>query len=546
MKARLSGAKKWLLFMTAVAMLAGCSGGGSGSPGGSSASGSDGTGSSSGGTKETNGAQSGNAAAEPMEMWYRTTEGDKIVDNAYATKRLEELYNIRIHWESIQSDTYRDQLVLAIASGKTPDYLVDQNFSDFEKFVGEGVVAAIPEQMIETYAPKYVAWLKKHLGDDPFVYARRDGNIYSLPIIWTLGATSDVIGIRQDWLRKVGIGETPETIGEVEAALDKFRNGDPDGNGQKDTYGMTASAADLKSMFSSVFGAFGVYPGAFIGQDGSIVRGEIEPGAKEALALLNKWYKNEWIDPEFIVNKSSNVADKVISGKVGIVQRSWFAFIPNLAFYKGEFYEPIPNVEWALIAGPVGPNGDQGLLQSNPVVNSGMQFGKHMERQPEKMQKYLEVIDGYNFDIDVRADVLYGIKGETYEITAEGDYRYLPPYDDEKKRIEYGVGTPYAITHHFNDYELQTPFMTAGVYRDVRAAAEKVGKGKYDILQPLVKPVFNEYNDRLNQFAIKNFIDFISGKRPIDEFDAYVQEWLGMGGDKVMAEAQQMYDTYLK
>lgn len=40
---------------------------------------------------------------------------------------------------------------------------------------------------------------------------------------------------------------------------------DPDGNGVKDTYGITAmaSSGSIGGMFSFVFGAYGVHPGIF-------------------------------------------------------------------------------------------------------------------------------------------------------------------------------------------------------------------------------------------------------------------------------------------
>ncbi|MDQ0877589.1 hypothetical protein QFZ77_006248 [Paenibacillus sp. V4I3] len=63
---------------------------------------------------------------------------------------------------------------------------------------------------------------------------------------------------------------------------------------------------------------------------------------------------------------------------------------------------------------------------------------------------------------------------------------------------------------------------------------------------PVSRPVFNENKDRLDQFAVKAFIDFITGKRPISEFDAFVAEWKKMGGDQVMKEAQQKYDELFK
>lgn len=65
-------------------------------------------------------------------------------------------------------------------------------------------------------------------------------------------------------------------------------------------------------------------------------------------------------------------------------------------------------------------------------------------------------------------------------------------------------------------------------------------------LAPFSKPVYNETQDKLKQFTLTTFIDFITGRKSLNEFDGFVAEWRKMGGDKVLEEAQQIYDQYLK
>lgn len=489
---------------------------------------------------------------ERYKLTFLSWAGDKMAEQPYAVKVMQDKFNVDITIDPEKAETYQQQLLLDIASGKVPDYWVDLKMPDYDKFVAQGIPAELSEDFIKKNAPNYYNWLVKNLGQDPFKYQRRDGKIYSLPIIWTLGSDATVVGIRNDWLKNVGITKVPETLGELEEALIKFRNNDPDKNGKKDTFGMTAKAelqpgvVPFSDIFTSIFAAFGVYPGAFTEENGKIVKGEIQPGAKDALTILNKWYKQDLIDLEFAVNKKANLEDKVISGKYGVVESNWWNFLPARAFSGGKFFEKIPGVDWALFAGPKGPNGDYGALQKNPVGNSGQQFSKKLEKDQGKLKKYLEIMDAYSFNTDVRASVIYGEKGKTYNVTPEGDYQFIPPYDQESERIKFGIGPQYPFMGSFNDYDFQTPFMTDAKYRDLRKKVEHIGKGKYDILEPVSRPLFNENKDRLDQFAVKAFIDFITGKRPISEFDAFVAEWKKMGGDQVMKEAQQKYDELFK
>ncbi|KKO51762.1 extracellular solute-binding protein [Paenibacillus sp. DMB20] len=249
-----------------------------------------------------------------LTFWDLDGNGDGAL-NSVGITAVKEKFDIDVEFVAATRETFTEKLNLMIASGDIPDWWKEPSFSEYDKFLQQEVAAEIPQELIEEHMPRYVKWLKRYLGDDPYKFVRRDGKIYGLPVLWDIGIDGMQLGFREDWLKKAGITKTPETIEEMEAALTAFRNGDPDGNGKKDTYGITATAENAASMFSSVFGAYDAYPGIFREKNGRIVRGDIEPGAKQALEVLNRWYKNELIDPEFVVNKSNNVEDKVLTDK---------------------------------------------------------------------------------------------------------------------------------------------------------------------------------------------------------------------------------------
>ncbi|CAG7615478.1 extracellular solute-binding protein [Paenibacillus allorhizosphaerae] len=488
--------------------------------------------------------------AKKLRMVNYSSNFDKMNVNGFAYNLIKQKFNVDIELLPIPNDVNarKDAIFLKIASGEIPNTWSDLRFPDYNKLVREGAVAEIPEELLQKYAPKYMAWLKKHLGDDPFKYTRRDGKNYSMPIIWTLGPTQRVLGIRQDWLDKVGITKKPETLDELENALRKFRNDDPDGNGKKDTYGLTGRSDSLEQIFTSVFGAFGVYPGAFYEENGKIVRGDVQPGAKQALTVLNKWYTEDLLDPEFVLNKSTNVEDKVVSGKVGMVQDSWWRFLPREAFFSGLLHDKTkennPNAKWTLLAGPKGPDGKQGMTQGNPIISSGVQFGKPLEKNRELMIRYIQIAEERSFNPQFYESLVYGEKGKTYRVTESGDFEYIPPYDKEEERIKFGIGEAYGTS--FNDYDMQAPYATKSNLRQMRKDAEAVAKGKYDILAAVDMPEYFEVKDRLDQMTLKNYVDFIIGKRPVGQFDQFVDEWKKAGGAKTMEVAQREYDKTMK
>lgn len=233
---------------------------------------------------------------EPMELDFWHWNSDRLPEQVSEVQRLlEEKFNIKINWMPRNSATWSDTITVMLSSGDIPDWWNDLDFVTYDKLVAQGLCAEIPEKTIARVMPRYYEWIQRYLGtEDTLRYHKRDGVNYSLPILWTLGVQGNQPVVREDWLNALGL-EIPTTLDELENVLDAFTNNDPDGNGQDDTYGWSASGYN---GFSMIFGAFDAYPEAFYERDGAIVNGTIQPGAKDALELLHSWYDAGYLDPE--------------------------------------------------------------------------------------------------------------------------------------------------------------------------------------------------------------------------------------------------------
>lgn len=301
-----------------------------------------------------------------------------------------------------------------------------------------------------------------------------------------IASDDNVLAWREDVLKDAGIDKIPETIDEMETALLAVK---------EKTGSAPYSIAGLESL-SAIYGAYNDYL-CYYEKDGKIVYGPVEEEAKEAVTLLHKWYEEGLIDPEFMINKQDNVKEKWNNGQVAVSQHVWWNFLPKEAFFEGAFYEPLkddPNVSIVVADPPAGPNGDKGLTQENPLNNAGLCFGKQLEDEPEKVQKYLEIINDM-FDRETLDLINYGIEGETYHYNDETGVEWIPPYDSEEERNAYGIGM-YMVVDCFNDYDLQAKYMTQPKYLDLRNDAQSHGIGIYDVLnrctaQPMMRnPIF--------------------------------------------------------
>ena len=478
-------------------------------------------------TEEAAGEESGD---EPMELLQMVHNTENYNEDQEVRKVLEEKYNIKIKVEQIPDE--KDAVTLRIASGDIPEILWDVPFADYREYVSQGVLAEIPVEWIQEYAPDYYNWIMEDVGENAFSYNEIDGKNYGLLDPWTLANDGRVLGWREDILKEVGIDKIPETLEEMETAL----------RAVKEAKGFAPFTTDSFEGISSIYGAYGAYL-CYYEKDGKIVYGPIEDGAKEAVTLLNKWYEEGLLDPEFMINSFDVLKEKWANGQAVVAENYWYEFLPQEAFYEGALYEPCEDIEGfsnVVADPPEGPDGSMGLTQANPVSNAGICFGKQMEDQPEKMKKYLEVWND-RFNEEVQEYLYWGVEGETYTYSEETGVQWIAPYDDEEKRNEYGLNL-YFMPIGFNDYDMQKKFATQPQYLDLRNDAQSHGIGIGDPIEPLYRPVYDEKYESLDTLYKNAHIDFITGARDISEWDDFVQEWLNAGGQQVLDEAQTAFE----
>ena len=214
---------------------------------------------------------------------------------------------------------YLEKIPLAIASGDLADLQFCNAFNDIplmmenealietgpllEQF-GQNIMAVTPAQAWEStiYDGKQVAVTH---------------NIYDLNI-WCSQ-------YRKDWLDKLGLG-IPQTIDEYGEALRAFSKGDPDGNGQDDTWGrLLYNTVRFDDDFFHAFGvAVGHHMNGFWRQRGDRLELDwVQPEMQEALA----WMRDLWADggfhPDSISIPLGQKDNAFRAGFAGNVYSSW-------------------------------------------------------------------------------------------------------------------------------------------------------------------------------------------------------------------------------
>lgn len=242
---------------------------------------------------------------------------------------LERRFNIDLKPMFMDPNAYDRKKPLMIAGGNVPDLIWEANPIGLQKSVHHGFVAELPLDLIARTMPVYYRQLTEE-APIAWLYSRVDGANFGIPTMSRRGAEPKPGIWRMDWLRAAGIDEAPQTLEAFEEALRAISYGDPDGNGVQDTYGMSGDISNWWWVaFSEIFGAFGVLPFDWQEVDGEIVWGGTRPEARQAIALLRRWYAEGLIHPEFVTDSmlpGQSLDRKFLSGRTGYL------------YYRGEHW----------------------------------------------------------------------------------------------------------------------------------------------------------------------------------------------------------------
>ncbi|CAN5421845.1 hypothetical protein BH11ARM2_BH11ARM2_31770 [soil metagenome] len=462
----------------------------------------------------------------------------------WVQRRIEERFNVALKPIFLDEGAYKNRLPLMLAGGNVPDVNWDGDPLQLRRNIREGYVTAIPYEVIRRYAPTYVRNLDR-IGKEAWLYSRFEGENYGIPTFSANGVFSFPGVWRMDWLREAGIAKVPETLDEMHDAFVKFR-ARPGGT----SYGM-CPATDWPVAFVDVFVAFGILPQDFIVRDGKVVWGGIQPEAKQALALLCKWYAEGLIDPDFSTASSVSSSEgnplerKFRNGTTGYYY-AWAGF--------GDFDAKDPNSRVSTMRQALGPSVD--LQPGKPLIGLNgkrrarvwggaahvLWFGPDAARHPEKIVRVLRMLETFAKDREAFLESRVGKRGEHWDGSPQRGIYLLPPYDESgvgKRNLldtgiegAFGFFSPSSLPLEDTKSLLPTGAdHFRATYADPSWGFENA-IGKSD-----VAPSAGRLLEDLRQFQTTTYVRIIRGDQPLSDFDAFTKEWLARGGQTLTDEA---------
>lgn len=487
------------------------------------------------------------SSQEPVTLsWYQVNRSNSVaksMDEVLAFQELAKLANVEIKFEHPAAGMdNNEQINLLIASQQLPDII----FWNWKSMPG-GIAKYVKEEIIlplnDLDTPYYDAAMEEYPECAVFV-PLDDGTI---PAFYQMDpdprrTTYSGFCMRTDWLDQLEL-EVPVTLDDWYTVLTAFKTGDPNGNGQADELPYLDEKGNNLKPFAAAFGLL-----AEIGLDpttGEVIYGPVQPGYKDFLTTMNKWYEEGLIDPEFATNDRKMFTAKIQSERAG----AYYASI-NVGVGNNLSAVRPTNPDFTVVGIPA-PESTDGTAYM-PKSDSLMKLGEAsvITSSCKNPQAAANLID-LGYSEEGRTLLNWGVEGVTYEIR-----------DGEKHFTEAMMNPGDNMTPSTAITKYTYPSNGNSKVMDFAAAAEiqYIFQESYDsidnwmladtslMLHPnmaylpeesaRISTILSEVSTYHDEMALK----FIIGTESLDNFDAYVEQIKKMNIDEAVELTQNAVD----
>lgn len=465
----------------------------------------------------------------------RSDVGDP--SNSQFTKTYSALTNMDIKYQLVEFSMAAQRKTLAFQSGNLPDvFAIGSKITDADinQYGQEGAIVEITKDMLKKYAPNVYAMYNKYPETWESVKAA-DGKMYSIATYAnTFPYGQHFLWVRKTWLNNLGLG-VPQTMDQFYDMLVKFKNSDPNKNGQADEVPY-ATFADSGFFFNP----WGFNNVVSVSNNGKVTHMYTTDNMTRCLKYWSRVYKENLVDKKVINNYAGeNAAFKTLlsSGKVGAFYYGWPSDAMDDKLLSE--YEPIA---WPT----AGNNGDfpnTYVDVENIIDPKGYVITKACKNVPAALRfiDYLYTNDGYMLK-------MYGNEGGLYK--KESDAKYVTTGKAFTKQSDYGPSwtLPSVSFLVSATYDQGGEILVWQKRHALDAQLEKISKSNGQKQMPNLIMNKNEIkNDKIYSTyfdGIKTkWTSFVKGQLSLDsDWTALKNEMNSKGLSKYLAYLQEYYD----
>ncbi len=367
------------------------------------------------------------------------------------------------------------------------------------------------------------------------------GYLAGLPTIYSeLQGYVNGLFARKDWMDNLGFKE-PDTIAEMETMLAAMR----------DTYcpnGPLYNNAMLSAGFEMSFNVTGHSRSPFMLKDGKVVASILQQGYKDYISTMHDWYEKKIMWQNFLSDSMFityfNSKAELLNGEFGVTYDCFVYLDEYNDLGVGDTFKLIP------IKNPIFTPGDSihvnGMMAQSWVQQCLVGITTACQNIPLALQFWDY---GYTEEGSILAN--YGVEGETMYFNENGDPQYLPETLNPSE-----PGWNFYLMQNTKMIQ-NAPYLRDGM-REMKCASDDVkqcgiawveGTDGTQVLPGVTLTadegqVRAEIMNDINTYVSENLVRFITGEKPMSDWDAFTDQIKSMNIDKVAAVYEQALVRY--
>lgn len=480
---------------------------------------------------------------EPVEItvWRQfTSTVMQGLDESEVFKEMEKRTGVKVKWIYPPVGSEADNFTLRVSSGDLPHV-----FSCPPAYPG-GIAKAVSDEVYVDLTPYYDKGLMpnlKYLRDNNPQFDKDfkddEGRTLAFAMIDVVPSSPwSGAWVRQDWMDELGLS-LPETIADWDTML----------RAMKEKTGSFPLAVNVKDFIKNSYlfaGAYGSSFQTFINKDGTVAYGSVEPGYEEFLKLLNTWYTDGLLDPDFTTRKGEDYNANVANGAVGAFAMNYGEI--GQQKLTGTTLEP--KYKLTPVLNPVKEKGDViHLSQNNAIVRADRDF-LTVKALDDGLDELIVKWKDYWYSQDGGDLCSYGVEGLSYEWDDSGEINWTYPALTETKDADFWTLYPKFKVHNFGYLRDSTAYDNEPEVQQCidlwsTQAADWLMPDNIALTADEAKEMSNIMTD-IETYVEEMTYKFITGQTPLTEYGKYVAQIEQMNIARAVEIQQAALDRYNK
>jgi putative aldouronate transport system substrate-binding protein len=488
-------------------------------------------------------------ATEPLSfsVLYNDPPGYPYKKDWLLWKAMTERTNVTLQPTVVPLSDYEQKRSLLVSAGDAP-LIIPKTYPGQESaYVSSGAILPVSDYL--DLMPNFQAKIKQwKLEPEIDTLRQQDGKFYLLPGLHEEVWPDYTLNIRADIFKQQGI-PVPKTWDELAAALAKLKQAYPDKIPFSDRY----QGKNLLNLIGTAYGTaagWGYGDGAVWNQDaGEFKAAATMPQYGDMVAYLNKLVSDKLLDPETFTQQDDQAIQKFVTGQSFVISGN----SQEITTYRKTMDSTLGKGKYE-VARILVPGGPAGQLMGGSRLENGVMINAKAKEQPNFVAM-MQFVDWLWYSDAGQMFAKWGVEGTTYQLK-DGKPTLLPGIDYNglnpgagKKDLRKDFGFSGGVFAYGGSTELLHSMMVPAELKwqeEMAATHKPVPVEPPYPLSDADREQATLVNTPLTDFVNQQTLKFVLGQRPMNQWDAFVQELNGKGAEKYLKMVNDAHATYEK